>query len=199
MIILGLTGSIGMGKTTTAKMFRDFGIPVHDADQSVHDLYNGKAAALIEQAFPNSTRNGCVDRQKLSAILAQDPARFKQLEAIIHPLVRDCETEFLEREKAAGSPLVVLDIPLLFETAAQNRVDRVVVVSCDTQTQRERVFQRPGMSEEKFNLILSRQIPDEEKRKRADFVVDTGRGLESARQSVEKIIDHLVGKISDDA
>lgn len=199
MIVLGLTGSIGTGKTTTATMFRDFGIPVYDADQTVHALYRDKAVERIEQAFPQSTKDGQVDRQKLSALLARNPNGFKILEAIIHPLVRRCETEFLERERSAGSPLVVLDIPLLLETGAQNRVDRVLVVTCDRQTQKQRVFQRPGMSEEKFNLLMARQIPDDEKIKHADFIIDTGKGLESARQSVEKIIHQLVGKTSNDA
>lgn len=188
MIRLGLTGSIGMGKTTTARLFADAGIPVNDADAVVHDLYAGEAAPLVEAAFPGTAVRGVVDRQKLSHQLAADPTGFKKLEAIIHPLVRHRETEFLQRQGEAGADIVVLDIPLLFETASHNRVDFIAVVSCDPQIQRQRVLARPGMTEEKFNLILARQMPDTEKRARADFVIETGHGIDAARAQVEAII-----------
>lgn len=191
MIRLGLTGSIGMGKTTTAKMFVDAGLPVNDADATVHDLYAGEAAPLIEAAFAGTVVDGVVDRQALSRHLAAHPGDFKKLEGIIHPLVRDRETEFLRRQAKADSDIVVLDIPLLFETAAADRVDFIAVVSCDPQIQRQRVLARPGMTEEKFNLILSRQMPDAEKRARADFVIDTGYGIEAARNEVGAIIARL--------
>jgi dephospho-CoA kinase len=191
LIILGLTGSIGMGKSTTADMFRALDVPVNDADQVVHDLYRHEAVAPIEAAFPGSTGSAGVDRTRLSALLAKDPEGFRTLEAIVHPLVRARERAFLEQHKTA--PLVVLDIPLLFETGAETRVDKVVVVTADAATQRKRVLARPGMTDEKLALILSRQVPDDEKRARADCVIDTGRGLESARQRVEEIVGEWTG------
>lgn len=194
MIILGLTGSIGMGKSTTAEMFRQEGIPVHDADAAVHELYAGRAAPLIEQAFPGTVVDGVVDRQKLSLRVVNDPQALKRLEAIVHPLVREIELEFLERHRKQGAPVVVLDIPLLFESAAEGRVDKVIVVTASAEEQRRRVLSRPGMTEEKYLAILQRQVPDSEKRARADFVIDTGRGIESAREVVRKIIASLIGK-----
>lgn len=191
MIVLGLTGSIGTGKSTTAAMFRDFGVPVHDADATVHDLYRAEAVAPVAALFPAALEDGVIDRKALSAILARSPERFGELEAIIHPLVRARETAFLDAERRNGAPLVLLDIPLLYETGGEKRVDKVVVVTCDPQTQRERVLARPGMTEEKFQLILSRQMPDAEKRRRADFIIDTGRGLDAAREQVEEIIARL--------
>jgi dephospho-CoA kinase len=191
MIRLGLTGSIGMGKTTTAKLFADAGVPVNDADSVVHDLYAGEAAPLVEAAFPGTVVGGVVDRQALSRHLAANPTDFKRLEAIIHPLVRRCEMHFLQHQMQAGADIVVLDIPLLFETASADRVDFIAVVSCDPQIQRRRVLARPGMTEEKFNLILSRQLPDAEKRARADFLVDTGDSVDAARKQVEAIIAAL--------
>lgn len=191
MILLGLTGSIGTGKSTTAAMFRDLGVPVHDADAMVHDLYRNEAVAPVAAHFPEALVDGAIDRKALSAVLASAPDRFRELEAIIHPLVRARETAFLGAEGQKGSPLVVLDIPLLYETGAETRVDKVVVVTCDPAVQRERVLARPGMTEEKFALILSRQMPDAEKRRRADFIIDTGRGLEAAREQVEEIIAKL--------
>ncbi|KQS76103.1 dephospho-CoA kinase [Rhizobium sp. Leaf384] len=191
MIVLGLTGSIGMGKSTTAEMFKVLGVPVNDADAVVHALYHGPAVGLIEAAFPGSTLNGAVDRTKLSAALARHPQGFKTLEAIVHPLVREEERAFLERERRAGAPLVVLDIPLLFETGGEARVDAVAVVTCDADLQRQRVLARPGMTPEKFALILSRQMPDSDKRARANYVIDTSRGLEVARQRVEEIVTDL--------
>ncbi|MFT4161503.1 dephospho-CoA kinase [Shinella sp.] len=191
MIVLGLTGSIGTGKSTTAAMFRDFGVPVHDADATVHDLYRAEAVAPVAALFPDALQDGVIDRKALSAVLARSPERFGELEAVIHPLVRSRETAFLDAERRNGAPLVLLDIPLLYETGGEKRVDKVVVVTCDPQVQRQRVLARPGMTEEKFQLILSRQMPDAEKRRRADFIIDTGRGLEAAREQVEEIIARL--------
>jgi dephospho-CoA kinase len=182
MIVLGLTGSIGTGKSTTAAMFHDLGVPVHDADATVHDLYRREAVEPVAARF------------REAAILAQSPERFGELEAIIHPLVRAREKAFLDAERQNGSALVLLDIPLLYETGGEARVDKVVVVTCDPETQRRRVLARPGMTEEKFALILSRQMPDAEKRRRADFVIDTGKGLEAARKQVEEVIDILKGR-----
>jgi len=195
MIRIGLTGSIGMGKSTSAKLFAEAGIPVNDSDAVVHDLYSGEAVPLVEAAFPGTTADGRVDRQKLSRKLAGDPSGFKRLEAIVHPLVRDRERQFLERQRKAGADMVVLDIPLLFETGADKRVDKIVVVSCDPQIQRERVLARPGMTEEKFNMILSRQTPDAEKRARADYVIDTGGSIDAARTQVRDIIADLRHKL----
>lgn len=191
MIRLGLTGSIGMGKSTTARLFSEEGIPVNDSDGVVHRLYEGKAVAPIAAAFPDSVVNSVVDREALSRTLATNPAKFKELEAIVHPLVREEELAFLEQQKQAGADIVVLDIPLLFETGADQRVDVVVVVSCDAETQHRRVLARPGMTDEKFRMILSRQVPDAEKRRRADFIVDSGQGIEAARRQVREIIARL--------
>ena len=188
MMVLGLTGSIGMGKSTTARLFAELGIPVNDADQVVHDLYRGEAVAPIGAIFPDAVRDGFVDRTVLAQNLAKNPAKFKDLEAIVHPLVRERERQFLEAQKAAGADMVVLDIPLLFETGGAERVDRIVVVSCDADIQRRRVLERPGMTREKFEMILSRQLPDAEKRARADYVIDTGHGIEAARKRVIEII-----------
>jgi dephospho-CoA kinase len=188
MIVLGLTGSIGTGKSTTAAMFRTFGVPVHDADATVHDLYRREAVAPVGARFPEALKDGVIDRKALSAILAEAPDRFAELEAIIHPLVRAREAAFLEAERQNGSALVVLDIPLLYETGGEKRVDKVVVVTCDAETQRSRVLARPGMTEEKLALILSRQMPDAQKRARADFVIHTEKGLEAARKQVEEVI-----------
>ena len=194
MIVLGLTGSIGMGKSTTGKMFSDFGVPVHDSDEAVHRLYRGKAVPLVEAAFPGTTAGGTVDRAKLAERVLGDPAALKRLEALVHPLVRADATAFLKRHHAAGAQLAVVDIPLLFETGGQERVDQVVVVTAGPEVQRERVLARPGMTEEKFEKILAKQVPDEEKRRLADFVIDTGRGMEAARLAVADIIEELTGK-----
>lgn len=191
MIRLGLTGSIGMGKSTTARLFAEAGLPVNDADAVVHDLYAGEAAPLVEAAFPGTVSGGAVDRAELSRRLAATPADFKRLEAIIHPLVRRREADFLEAQAEKGADIVVLDIPLLFETGAADRVDRIAVVSCNFELQLQRVLARPGMTEEKFNLILSRQMPDAEKRARADFIIETGSSIEDARRQVGEIIATL--------
>ncbi|AZO04226.1 MULTISPECIES: dephospho-CoA kinase [unclassified Mesorhizobium] len=193
MIVLGLTGSIGMGKSATAKMFAEAGVPVHDSDETVHRLYAGKAAPLVEAAFPGTTEAGVVDRVKLASQVLGDPATLKKLESIIHPLVRADADAFLARHRAVGAPLAVLDIPLLFETGGRNRVDKVVVVTASPEIQRERVLARPGMSEEKFLSILAKQVPDAEKRRQADFIIDTGNGFEAARRAVEAVIGELTG------
>ncbi|MFZ1679614.1 MAG: dephospho-CoA kinase [Rhizobiaceae bacterium] len=191
MIVVGLTGSIGMGKTTTARMFADAGIPVHDADAAVHRLYTGRAAPLIEAAFPGTVSAGTVDRARLSAAVVGNEAAMKRLEAIVHPLVRKEEDAFLEAARAAGATMAILDIPLLFETGRDARMDAVIVVTADPQIQRQRVLERPGMTAEKFEAILSRQTPDAEKRRRADFIIDTGQGLDAARNTVADIIARL--------
>lgn len=191
MIRVGLTGSIGMGKSTTARLFAEEGVPVHDSDEVVHRLYRGKAVPAIEAAFPSVVEAGVVNRSKLAENLAKKPDKFPILESLIHPLVRAEEKEFLFAQRAAGATIVILDIPLLFETGADGRVDKIVVVSCDPVLQRERVLARPGMTEEKFNMILARQTSDAEKRQRADFVVDTGHGIEDARRQVREILAAL--------
>jgi dephospho-CoA kinase len=194
MIVLGLTGSIGMGKSTTAKMFADAGVPVHDSDEAVHRLYAGKAVPLVEQAFPGTTASGSVDRLALAGRVLGDAAALKRLETIVHPLVRAEAEAFLAQNLAAGAPLVVLDIPLLFETGGRDRVDKVVVVTAPAEIQNARVLARPGMSEEKLASILARQVPDAEKRRRADFIIDTGQGFDAARAAVDAIVAGLVGK-----
>ena len=191
MIVVGLTGSIGMGKSTTAGLFAEQGIAVNDADAVVHDLYRGEAVEPIGRLFPDAVKAGRVDRAILAENLAKNPAKFKELEAVVHPLVRKREERFLDEQRAAGADMVVLDIPLLFETAGADRVDVVVVVSCDADIQRRRVLERPGMTPEKFEMILSRQTPDAEKRRRADFVIDTGHGIEAARRQVADIVADL--------
>ncbi|ABR62036.1 dephospho-CoA kinase [Sinorhizobium medicae] len=191
MIIVGLTGSIGMGKSTAAGMFRELGVPVNDADEVVHQLYRGEAVEPIEAAFPGVAKDGTIDRSELSQRLVAAPERLAELEQIVHPLVRAREQEFLARCKAAGSPFVVLDIPLLFETKAETRVDRVIVVTCDPEMQKERVLKRPGMTAEKFAMILKRQVPDSEKRSRADYVVDTSDSFDVTRQQIRAIVDDL--------
>jgi dephospho-CoA kinase len=193
MIILGLTGSIGMGKSTTARMFAEAGIPVHDSDEAVHRLYSGVAAPLVEAAFPGTVINGVVDRAELGRRVIGDREAIARLEKIIHPLVRADADEFLEHHRAAGAPIAVLDIPLLFETNGRVRVDKVVVVTAPADVQRERVLARPGMTVEKFEAILAKQVPDAEKRRQADFVIDTSEGLEAARRQVEAVIHSLAG------
>ncbi|ESZ40760.1 MULTISPECIES: dephospho-CoA kinase [unclassified Mesorhizobium] len=194
MTVLGLTGSIGMGKSTTAKMFVDAGVPVHDSDETVHRLYAGKAAPLVGAAFPGTVIAGSVDRTELARRVLGNAAALKTLETIVHPLVRADADAFLARHRAAGAPLVVLDIPLLFETGGRNRVDKVVVVTAPADIQRARVLARPDMSEEKLAAILAKQVPDAEKRRQADFVIDTGEGMDAARTAVGAIIAELSGR-----
>jgi dephospho-CoA kinase len=194
MIILGLTGSIGMGKSTTARMFAEVGVPVHDSDETVHRLYSGAAAPLVEAAFPGTMKDGSVDRTELAKRVLGKPEALARLESIIHPLVRADADAFLARHRAAGEPLAVLDIPLLFETGGRGRVDKVVVVSTDPDIQRQRVLARPGMTAEKFEAILAKQVPDAEKRRQADYVIDTGLGMESASRAVSEIVAELGGK-----
>jgi len=188
MVILGLTGSIGMGKSTTAGFFAEAGAPVHDADAAVHRLYAGAAAAAIEAAFPGTVAGGKVDRARLGEQVIDDPAALKRLEAIVHPLVRRDEERFLQAAEDAGATIAVLNIPLLFETGGETRCDAVVVVSAPPEMQRARVMTRPGMTEEKFASLLGKQVPDAEKRRRADFVVDTSKDLDSTRAQVRAIL-----------
>lgn len=191
MIVIGLTGSIGMGKTTTAKLFAEEGVPVLDSDEVVHALYRGEAVPLIEAAFPGTTISGAVDRQRLAEVLRENPANFSRLEAIVHPLVRQRQEAFLVEASKEARQFALLDIPLLFETGAEKRVDKIVVVSCAPDIQRQRVLSRPGMTQEKFEMILARQMPDAEKRQRADFVIDSGNGVEAARDQVREILQRL--------
>lgn len=191
MIVLGLTGSIGMGKSTTAAMFREAGVPVHDSDEAVHQLYCGKAAPLVEAAFPGVVVDGVVDRERLSAEVVGKPEALRRLEEIVHPLVRADADAFLEAERKKGAAIAVLDIPLLFETGGRERVDRVVVVTAPAEIQRERVLARPGMTRQKFEAILMRQVPDAEKRRLADYIIGTGEGMEAARASVGRLVEKL--------
>ena len=191
MFVLGLTGSIGMGKSTTARFFAEEGVPLHDADAAVHRLYEGEATPLIEAAFPGTTSGGRVDRDKLAKTVLGDSAAIKRLETIIHPLVGRAEAQFLDEAARKDAAVVVLDIPLLFETGADRRCDAVVVVSAPADVQRARAFERPGMTEEKFQAILAKQMPDAEKRARADFVVDTSKGLDAARVQVREILGRI--------
>jgi dephospho-CoA kinase len=187
MFILGLTGSIGMGKSTTAKFFAEEGVPVHDSDAVVHRLYEGEAVPAIEAAFPGTTANGKVDRDRLSKHLIAHPGDFKKLEALVHPLVRAKEQKFLADAEKRGAKVVVLDIPLLYETAGDARCDAVVVVSAPAEVQRARMEER-GMSDARFEAIIARQVPDAVKREKADFVVDSGQGFDHARAQVREIL-----------
>lgn len=190
---VGLTGSIAMGKSETARIFRRLGVPVFDADEAVHALYarDGAAVEPIRKAFPDAVVDGAVDREALSKAILGNPAAIERLEAIVHPLVSQMQQDFLAAAEGDGEPMVVLDIPLLFETGGESRVDRIVVVSAPAEIQRARALARPGMTDEKLELILSRQLPDAQKRRRADFVVDTSRSLEDAFEQVARIVDHL--------
>jgi dephospho-CoA kinase len=192
MLILGLTGSIGMGKSTTAKLFAEAGVPVYDADAAVHQIYQGEAAPAIEAAFPGTTVDGKVDRARLSAQVVHDPAAMKQLEQIVHPMLGASRQKFFEDAQAAGAPVVVVDVPLLFETGGEKRVDAVVVVTTTPEIQRERVLARGTMDDAKLDAILARQLPDAEKRKRADFVVDTSHGLDPVRERIRDILAEVV-------
>src|SRR5262245_43872873 len=188
MFVLGLTGSVAMGKSTTARFFADEGVPVHDADTVVHRRYENEAVPLIEAAFPGTTAGGKVDRVKLGSRVMGDLAALRQLEAIVHPLVWDAEQRFLAEAEAKGASVVLLDIPLLFETGGNRRVDAVVVAAAPAEVQRARVLERPGMTEQKLAAMLARQLPDSEKRRRADFIVDTSRGFDDARAQVREIL-----------
>lgn len=194
MLIIGLTGSIGMGKSTAAEKFRALGIGVFDADAQVHTLYAGRAVPLIEAAFPGTTANGVVDRAKLSVALGGRDGDFRRLEAIIHPLVREAERAFLKCELGKGALFAVLEIPLLYETGADKMVDAVVVVSADAATQRARVMARPGMTAEKFEAIFKRQMRDAEKRARADFIVDTTGTIADTHAQITSILHKLDGR-----
>ncbi len=191
MIVIGLTGSIGMGKSTTAKMFVESGVPVHDSDEAVHRIYASEASSLIETAFPGMVKNGVVDRTELSSYVLNNDEALQKLKDIVHPLVLTDANIFLKRCRAAGVPIALLDIPLLFETDGCSRVDQVVVVTAPANVQRERVLARIGMTKQKFEALLAKQIPDAEKRKIADYIVDTDQGLESARAAVQAIVTDL--------
>jgi dephospho-CoA kinase len=193
VIILGLTGSIGMGKSTAASALRQMGIPVHDADASVHRLMNhgGAAVGFIEAAFPGTALDGAIDRKELGARVYADPAALKRLESILHPMVRAQEQIFLRTARARGQPIVVLDIPLLYETGGEKRCDAVIVVTAPKFLQDQRVLRRPGMTRQRLNEILAKQMPDAEKRARADFVVQTGNGKRAARAALARIVDRL--------
>ncbi|WP_376985021.1 dephospho-CoA kinase [Bosea sp. R86505] len=192
--ILGLTGSIGMGKSTTAGLFQARGIPVHDADATVHALYRGRAAPLIAAAFPDAVPDGAVDRPRLSAAVLGKPEAMARLEAIIHPLVREEEEAFLRRCRERGQGLAVLDVPLLLETGGEGRCDAVLVVSAPAEVQRARVLARAGMTPERLDAILARQMPDARKRARAHFIVDTSRGVVAAGRQVGSILAALAGR-----
>jgi dephospho-CoA kinase len=192
MIILGLTGSIGMGKSTTAKLFAEAGVPVYDADAAVHMLYEGKAAPAIEAAFPGTTVDGKVDRNRLSARVVHDPAAMRRLEEIVHPMLGASRQKFLAEAERSGARVAVVDVPLLFETGGEKRVDAVVVVTTTAEIQRQRILSRPNMTNEKLDAILARQMPDAEKRRRANFVVDTSHGLDPVRARIRDILDEAV-------
>jgi dephospho-CoA kinase len=189
MIVLGLTGSIGMGKSTAAKLFAEAGAPVYDADATVHLVYEGEAVPAIEAAFPGTTADGRVDRTRLSAQVVRDPAAIRRLEQIVHPMLRAYHQKFLEDAERSGAPVAVVDVPLLFETGGENRVDAVVVVTTTPEIQRQRILARATMTGEKLDAILARQMPDAEKRKRADFVVDTSHGLDPVRSRIRDILN----------
>jgi dephospho-CoA kinase len=188
VVVIGLTGSIGMGKSTTARFFAEAGAPVYDADAAVHRLYAGSAVPLVEAAFPGVSTAAGIDRGELAKRVVGDPAALKRLEEIVHPLVWDEEVQFLAEAEQARAPVAVLDIPLLFETGAERRVDAVVVVTAPPDMQRARTLARPGMTDEKYQALLAKQMPDAEKRRRADFIVDTSHGYDSARQQVHAIL-----------
>ena len=193
MIVVGLTGSIGMGKSNAARTLRFLGVPVYDADAEVHKLYakGGAAVAPIARAFPFAVRDGAVDRAKLSELLRADPGAVARLEKIVHPLVRRIQERFIRALRLRRAPLAVLDIPLLFETGGEKRCDAVIVVSAPAYLQRQRVLRRPGMSGPKLDLLLGRQMPDAEKRRRADFVVNTNRGYRETLLALRRILAQL--------
>ena len=192
MKILGLTGSMGMGKSTTAKLFAEAGVPVYDADATVHMIYQGEATPVIEAAFPGTTADGKVDRSRLSAKVVHDPLAIKRLEAIVHPMLRAHHQQFIDDAERSGAAVAVVDVPLLFETGGDKRVDAVVVVTTSPQIQRERILARGTMTSEALEGLLARQMPDAEKRRRADFVVDTSSGLDPVRARIRDILDQVV-------
>jgi dephospho-CoA kinase len=189
--VLCLTGSLGMGKSTAAKFFVAAGVPVHDSDAVVHALYEGEAVPLIERAFPGSTANGKVDRSKLAAMVLNDSAALARLEAIVHPLVFASRERFLAQARTAGVPVVLLDVPLLFETGADCHCDAIVVVSAPPEVQRQRAFERPGMTEDKFAAILRKQMPDAEKRRQADFILDSSQSFDHTRAQIGDILQRV--------
>ncbi|MCD0422694.1 dephospho-CoA kinase [Rubrivivax sp. JA1024] len=189
MLVLGLTGSIGMGKSTTAKLFAEAGVPVYDADATVHKIYENEAVPAIEAAFPGTTIGGKVDRALLSAKVVHDPEAMHRLEKIVHPMLRAHHQQFLDDAESSGAAVAVVDVPLLFETGGEKRVDAVVVVTTSPEVQRERILARDNMTPDKLDAILARQMPDAEKRKRADFVVDTSNGLDPVRLQIREILD----------
>jgi dephospho-CoA kinase len=192
MKVLGLTGSIGMGKSTTAKLFAEAGVPVYDADATVHKVYEGEAVAAVEAAFPGTTVDGRVDRGLLSAKVVGHPQEIRRLEQIVHPMLRAHHQQFLEKAESSGAAVAVVDVPLLFETGGDKRVDAVVVVTTSPDVQRERILARGTMTEEALDALLARQMPDAEKRERADFVVDTSHGLDPVRARIRDILDQVI-------
>ena len=192
MIVLGLTGSIGLGKSPTATLFAEAGVPVYDADAAVHMLYEGEAVPAIEAAFPGTTVDGKVDRNKLSARVVHDPAAIKRLEQIVHPMLGASRQKFMDDAERSGAPVAVVDVPLLFETGGEKRVDAVVVVTTTPELQRQRILARDNMTSEKLDAILARQLPDAEKRRRADFLVDTSDGLDPVRLRIRDILNEAV-------
>src|SRR5271166_742457 len=193
MFILGLTGSIGMGKTATAAIFRKEGVPVHDSDAAVHALYRGEAVPVIERAFPGVVHDGIVDRALLGARVRDDPVAMRRLEALVHPMVREDRAAFVRAAALAGQKIVVLDVPLLFETGADKEVDATVVVSAPEAVQKERLYKRPGVTSEWLAVIISKQMPDAEKRHRAQFIIDTSKGFAEAESQVRAILRALAG------
>jgi len=195
MKIIGLTGSIGMGKSTTARMFADLGCPVFDADAAVHELYakGGRAVPLIRAVFPDAVTDGAVNRKRLGDHMRADPLNLKVLESFVHPWVGDMRAKFLEQAKADGAKAVVFDVPLLFETGGDAKVDAAIVATAPAAVQRQRVMARPGMTKALFNLILSKQMPDAEKRRRADYIVETDKGVDAARSQVSDILVKILG------
>jgi dephospho-CoA kinase len=191
MLVIGLTGGIGMGKSAAAERLAQQGIPVFNADLCVHRLYEGKAVEAIEAAFPGVARDGKVDRKLLSEKIAGSSARLQQLEKIVHPMVIDAEIDFLIAQENKGAKLAVLEIPLLFETGAERRVDVTIAMTAPAEVQRSRVLARAGMSADKLEHLLARQLPDAERRKRADFVVDSGTSLEDMHRALDKLIESL--------
>jgi dephospho-CoA kinase len=192
MFVLGLTGSIGMGKSTTAAIFRKLGVEVHDSDAAVHALYQGEAAPVIDAAFPGTVRNGVVDRGALAAQVLDDPDALKRLEALVHPLVRESRRQFIEAAKTRGDRLVVVDIPLLYETGAESEVEAVLLVTAPESVQKQRIAARQGMTEAKLAAIMAKQMPDEEKRRRATFIIDTSTGHADAEQQVRELLHKIL-------